>query len=667
MLPPKVRLRSEIAALKVVGQLPQVSYPDLVHLLRPSAGFDLPALKESRNPSATIALPPHLRRGSKRGAELFASSCSQCHGPVGEGALAPSLIDATHRAMSDWKLHTTIRNGVDSTAMRPTGLSFDEAWEVLGHIRAMQRAVPSIAEDPATRVPLQPVTAQELEQAEPGNPEWLSTNGGWSGHRNRQVPELDAESIRRIGLAWAFQLPNVPAVSQSTPLAVRGLLLITTAEDVIALDQRSGSVRWQFHRALPSGLKLCCPRANRGVAVLGTRLFVGTLDAQLIALNLTTGRVEWEVSVGDPAAGFSITSAPFVAEGRVVVGVAGGDFGARGFLDAYDAQSGQRIWRFRTVPDSGDPGSDTWPNDSTRLGGGTTWVPGAYDPQRHLLYWGVGNPFPNFAPDLRPGDNLYTNSVVAIDIWTGRLKWHYQFTPNDSHDWDSAQTPVLTDAEWNGRIRPLILWANRNGFFYVLDRESGEYLRATSFVRQTWNDGFEPAGRPIARQGSRPTPEGAIVYPGLQGGTSWWPPAYSDRLGMMFVAIKDGGALYFRDARDQRGLLQLGRAVPLPGEKASQAVVAIDHSSGKVVWRTEALDEEYDTVGGLIALGDRLVLGGQSRTFCAFDARTGKVVWSTNLGAPISAAPIAFRTGGEPRIAIAAGSVLFVFALPSGE
>ncbi len=664
--PTKVRLRIHLGALKLAGQLPGVRPRELLELLTTRRGFDLAALENSLNPSAALSLPDQLASETDAGRQIFATHCAQCHGSSGEGGHGPALAEGPrHRSANDWAVFRVLQDGIPSTAMAPTGLSFIDTWKVIAYLRELQRD-PGGREAGAGRRKAVPVTMLELAGADTNTAEWLSYTGGFSGQRNRDVPELTTESLGQMHLLWAHQFSADPSPSQTTPLAIRGLLIVTSAQEVLALDQRTGNVVWRFAREPMASPRLCCTRSNRGVAVLDTLVFVGTLDAHLIALDLATGRKQWDVAVGKAADGISITSAPLVVDGHLIVGVGGGDLGASAFLDAYEPRTGQRLWRFHTLPQAGEPGRETWPPAAAAPRGGATWVPGAYDPVRRLLYWGVGNPAPGFAPDVRPGDNLYTSSAIALDIDTGKLRWAFQFTPSDANDWDASQIPILVDAPWQGQNRALLLWANRNGFFYVLDRTTGEFLRATPFTRQTWNYGFEPSGRPKVRPSSRPTIRGAAVYPGIAGATSWWPATYSSRLGLMFVAIQEGGSIFFRDSTilTEDGQYAGGRTQPIPGENRPLSVVGLDLASGRIRWRTPAFENRAETTGGLLAIGDRIVLGGQSHTFFALDALSGERVWHANLGAPIRGAPIVFRVDGRLRLAIAAGSVLFVFDIP---
>jgi len=660
-------VRLQLIGLKSAGALEGVSLTEIPSLLRPHSGFNLPTLVSTRNPYAVLELPATFHADSADGARIFESRCATCHGPTAEGGVGPALAAATPKhGATDWAMFRVIRDGVPGTPMRATGLSFADTWRVIAHVRSLQHgAANHTPERPGATAGVVPVSAEEIAGADTTDDTWLAYAGGWSGRRNKDVPELTAATVRELNLVWAHQLSADPTTSQTTPIAVRGLLLLTTVNGVTALSQRTGEVRWRFYREPSTGVSLCCGRTNRGVAVLGSRVYYPTLDAHLIALDLATGKVVWDVVVADYLEGYSMSGAPLVAGGKVIVGVGGSEFGVRGFLDAYDPNSGERLWRFHTLAAPGTPGGESWPDDAALRGGGGTWVTGAYDPDLGLVFWGTGNPAPDFAPEVRPGDNLYTCSVIALDVRNGRLKWSYQFTPNDSHDWDAAQQPVLVETHWNGKLRKLLLMANRNGFFYVLDRVTGEFLRATPYVRQTWNDGFDSLGRPKVRLGTAPTPGGTVVYPSVTGATNWWSPAYSDSLGLLFVPTRDMGSIYFREPRltDASGQYTGGRAVPVPSDLPDNSVTALDVQTGLVRWRANLSHVRWSWIGGLLAIGGRLVIGGHGPELFAYDAATGKQVWSRNLGATIASPPIVFRAQGKPRLAAIAGTVLFVFEL----
>lgn len=345
------------------------------------------------------------------------------------------------------------------------------------------------------------VTSQRLLQAAQEPQNWLTYSGGYASQRHSLLKQIDPANVKNLELKWI--LPDqVFGAWQSSPLVVNGIMYVTERpNDVLALDAKTGRVFWQYRYAVSADARVCCGANNRGLAILGDTLYMGTLDAHLIALDATTGHPVWNVTVGDARLGYSITMAPLVVRDKVLVGVGGGEYGIRGFVAAFDARTGKEIWRFYTIPGPGEPGHETWNGDAWKTGGGSVWVTPSYDPTTNLTFWGVGNPGPDWNADLRPGDNLYTDSVVALDADTGQLKWHFQFSPNDTYDYDSVQIAVLADLDWRGVPTKAMLWANRNGFFYVLDRTNGRFLFGTPFVKVNWASGLDAKGRPI------PTPQ----------------------------------------------------------------------------------------------------------------------------------------------------------------
>jgi alcohol dehydrogenase (cytochrome c) len=433
---------------------------------------------------------------------------------------------------------------------------------------------------------------------------------------------------------------------------------------VVAFDADTGERVWHFRRQLPEGLKLCCGHPNRGAAILHDTLFITTLDAHLVALDAATGAKRWETRVADASEGYSITGAPLAFGDRVVVGVAGSLFGVRGQIAAYSARDGRLLWRFWTVPEPGEPGHETWTDASWRTGGAATWTVGSYDAALDLVLWGVGNPAPVFDGDLRKGDNLYSNSVVALDASSGRLRWHYQFTPNDEHDWDAAQQPVLTNVLWRGERRPAVLWANRNGFFYALDRRSGEFLFARSFVKQTWNDGFDAKGRPNIRADSKPSVKGTLVWPVVGGATSWWPPSLDPARRLMFVPAIEAAGMYFKGGHPDNIPLVAGVSKGAANQPSWAGIAAIDIDSGQTRWKATLSYGEnvFRAVGGILSTESGVLFAGYQDVFYAFDARDGRVLWSRRLGARVSGPPIAYRAGGRDHVAVTAGNSLFVFA-----
>src|SRR5881409_1614514 len=366
--------------------------------------------------------------------------------------------------------------------------------------------------------------------AEPHN--WMMYSGTYASQRYSTLSQINPSNVKNLEQKWIFQAESLEKF-ETTPLVVDGIMYITQApSDALALDAKTGRVFWIYRYYPSADVKPCCGSVNRGLAILGDTLFLATLDAHLVALDAKTGKPLWNTKVADSAAGYAMTVAPLVVKDKVIVGVAGGEFGIRGFIAAFDARTGREAWRFYTIPGPGEPGHDTWKGDAWEHGGGSVWTTGSYDPDLNLTYWGTGNPGPDWNSDARPGDNLYSDSAIALDPDTGKLKWYFQFTPHDDFDFDSVQVPVLADLEWKGQKRKVILWANRNGFFYVLDRATGKFLLGKPFVKITWASGFDEKGRPTRVEGQAPSLEGTLVYPGNPGGTSWYSPSYSPGTGL---------------------------------------------------------------------------------------------------------------------------------------
>jgi alcohol dehydrogenase (cytochrome c) len=343
--------------------------------------------------------------------------------------------------------------------------------------------------------------------------------------------------------------------------------------------------------------------------MLGETVFLGTLDAHLIALDAKTGHVLWDTVVADYKAGHSITVAPLAIKDKVIIGIAGGEYGIRGFIDAYDAKSGKQLWRFWTVPGPGEPGHDTWLGDSWKTGGATTWVTGSYDPALNLIYWGTGNPGPDYDADVRNGDNLYSDSLLAIDASTGKLKWHFQFTPRDTHDWDATQVPVLIDGTVRGSPRKMVTLANRNGFFYVLDRQTGQFLAGKAYGKQTWAKGLDDSGRPVMLPGTDPKPEGVPMYPGVHGATNWTSPSYSPDTGLMYVAAREEPTVFYRaTAEFKQGVYYTAGGIKgIPGIEPSGSIKALDPSTGEQRWEFPL---HFPPWAGLLSTAGGLVFGG---------------------------------------------------------
>jgi alcohol dehydrogenase (cytochrome c) len=519
------------------------------------------------------------------------------------------------------------------------------------------------------------LTYERLVKAESEPQNWLTYSGSYRGWRYSRLDQINRQNVRNLKVAWVYQMPVTQRI-QTTPLVVDGVMYISEPpSNAIALDAATGRPFWRYRRSLPPKINVCCGQINRGVAVLGDRVFIGTVDAHLVALSAKTGNVLWDVEVADYRNGYSVTVAPLIVKDMVVVGMAGGEYGARGFLDAYDAKTGQRRWRFWTVPGPGEKGNETWSGDSWKTGGAPTWVTGSYDPSLNLVIWGTGNPSPDWNGDVRLGDNLYSDSVIALDADTGKLRWYFQFVPHDVHDWDATQIPVLVDGEWQGKPRKLIYWAHRGGFYYVLDRETGQFLHGKPFATVTWAKGLDDSGRPIRNPGIDPTPEGVEVWPGVQGATNWYSPSYNPLTGLFYLNVWENKGLYRKgDATYVAGNLYIGSVpkIELEEDPGYGAIRALNPKTGDKVWEYKLHTKPWS---GVLSTAGRLVFGGSGgwitrerqdmeASFYALDAENGKELWRLNLGGDMANAPISYLVNGKQMISVASGGGIFTFALP---
>ena len=510
---------------------------------------------------------------------------------------------------------------------------------------------------------------------EPQN--WLTYSGGFMSQRFSPLTQITPENVKNLELQWVFQARSLEKF-ETTALVVDGVMYTVQApNDLVALDAITGRTFWVYSYRPAASARPCCGRINRGVAILGDTLFMGTIDGHLVAVDAKSGRLAWDVAVAKPEAGYALTVAPLVVKDKVIVGTAGGEYGIRGFLAAYDAKTGAEAWRFYTIPGPGEPGHETWGGESWRHGGGSIWVTGSYDPDLNLTYWGIGNAGPDWNGDPRPGDNLYTSSVVALDADTGKLKWHYQFSPHDEFDYDAVQIPVLADLRWQGSPRKVMLFANRNGFFYVLDRSTGKFLLGKPFVRVNWAEGFDANGRPNRVPGMVPTEQGTLIYPGNQGGTNWYNPSFSPRTGLFYIPTwVNYSSMYFKQRVEFVEGRLFGGGIPrntVPREIATPnndyrteaegygAVRAIDPQTGERKWEFKMTD--LTDAGILTTASDLLFSGGREGYFFALDARSGAPLWRASVGGVVASGPITYSVGGRQYVAVAAGNALFAYAL----
>ena len=576
---------------------------------------------------------------STTGQTLFTAHCAICHGATGGGGVGPGLTNSHWQAeTTDQVLEHTIHDGVAGTSMPgfKGSLTADQIGSLVRHIRSLR--IDDVSVSQVTRAAIA-VSPERLSTASEDPNNWLMYGRDYTNQRFSPLDSVGRENVGKLVPVWSFQT-GVPDGLEATPLFIDGVIYLTTSWDhVFAIDARTGTELWHYRRQLPKKLHYCCGPVNRGPAVVGGLLYLSTLDAHLVAMEAKTGRVRWDVAMGKVEENVSATSPPLVVGDRILVGMAGGDLRSRGFIDAYQAETGKRLWRFYTVP--------SW-------NGGATWLNGSYDPELNQVYWGVGNPHPDYDGDARPGDNLYSDSVVALDPASGQLKWHYQFTPHDMWDYDGVNEMVLVDLRVDGRSVKGLLHADRNGYFYALDRSNGHFLFAKPFVRVTWNKGFQD-GRPMADPKATPTLKGATVCPGAAGGKEWNPMAYSPLTRLIYIpAIENCAAFsnYGIEAR-RHGLPPGPSGFSYVPNMAYGKFMAVRADNGEPVWevktRTPMAAGVLATAGGLVFTGDA------DGNFVSYDAGSGERLWSYQTGSGIRAGPIAFQLDGTEYVAIASG------------
>ena len=502
--------------------------------------------------------------------------------------------------------------------------------------------------------------------AHPRKGEWPTYHGHLSGNRHSPLRQIDAGNIAQLAPKWIFPVPGAQRALQVTPVVVDGIMYVTAVNQAWALDARTGREIWHYGRPRTPGLVGdAAGGINRGAAILGDRVFLQTDHAHVIALHRLTGHLLWDSEIADYRRHYGSTSAPLVVNDLVIAGVSGGDEGIRGLVDAFKATTGERVWRFWTVPGRGQPGSETWIGSALEHGCAATWLTGTYDPEANLLYWPTGNPCPDYNGDERKGDNLYSDSVLALEPQTGTLKWHFQFTPHDLHDWDATETPMLIDTEFRGRRRKLLVQANRNGFFYILDRQNGKLLLAEPFVKKlTWASGIGPGGRPNLLPGHEPTREGALVCPAVAGATNWPATAFNPATGLFYVMAQESCNIYTKNAQLwEQGKSFYGGGTRRAPDDGKKFLRALDIQTGKIVWEIP-VDGGILESGVMSTAGGLIFYGESGGAFVAVSAKTGKPLWHFNTGQSWKAAPMSYAIDGRQLIAVAAGSSIMAFGLP---
>jgi alcohol dehydrogenase (cytochrome c) len=507
--------------------------------------------------------------------------------------------------------------------------------------------------------------ADLLTQPIGGN--WPSYNGDYSGRRYSSLDEINVSTVAQLRAQWVFHSKNSTRL-EVTPVVVNGFMIVTSANHAIALDARTGREVWHYSRPNTEGLIDDASRhLNRGVGVWQSRVYMETDNAHLLCLDARSGNLLWEVAYAPGNKNYGATSAPLVVKDKVIVGTSGGDDGVRGFVAAFDAATGREAWRFWTIPGPGEFGSSSWPGSLYLRGGGTTWMPGTYDAELNLLYWGTSNPAPDFDGAVRPGDDLYTDCVLALDPDSGKLKWYFQFTPHDVFDYDATETPVLIDTVYKGERRKLLVEANRNGFLYILDRTNGRFLSATRFAEKVnWASSIDAQGKPVRITGASPSAQGTRVCPGINGATNWYSPSYNEMTHLFYFKVLEECSVFFVNPQEfKEGQTFYSTGVKQNvGDKGQKFLLAYDIQMDSLAWKYPQISTGYSSGGTMTTAGGLVFFGDDANFFEAVDAGTGKPLWHFNAGQSVDASPMSYAIFGKQYVAIAAGSDIFAFALP---
>ena len=644
-----------------------------------------------------------LNLAAADGEDSYQTRCALCHGGDGTGTdRARSILPTLYTRGPD-QLATIITEGVPSRGMPAVDIPADELDSLVRYLKELASTVSPAARDPRAPRPrtgsLRLIDGHSLDgtilnessfdaqiRTEDGDlhllqregddyrettidpsADWPSYNGSDTANRHSPLDQIDRDNVGQLTAQWFFPIQDSPMI-EGTPVVIAGVMYVTAANQVYALDAATGREIWRYSQPRTEGL-VGDPAIglNRGVAVRDDLLYTVTDHAHVIALNRFTGDLVWDATMADYHDHYGAVAAPLVVDDLVIAGISAGDTGLRGFLDAYDASTGERAWRFWTIPAPGEPLSETWGDPEVlRRGCGATWLTGSYDTELDLLYWPTGNPCPDLNGDRRPGDNLYTNSVVALKPETGELEWYFQFTPHDTHDWDAQEPLLLIDEEFRGRPRKLLVQGNRNGFFYVLDRTNGEFLLGEPFVTQTWAEGIDDTGRPIVRPGSDPTEEGSDVCPAIRGATNWWATSYHPGTKLFYLLAHESCMTYTKNDRDwQRGRSWLGGTARLAEGSPNQKFIrAIDIQTGQTAWSYAQTGKAQTSSGVLSTAGDLVFFGEDSGAFAALDAHTGEPLWHFQANQDWKASPMTYMVAGRQYVAIASGLGFWAFALP---
>jgi alcohol dehydrogenase (cytochrome c) len=642
--------------------------------------------------AALLAAASSDAQTPESGRRQYDTLCSRCHGGDGRGGELGPAISTRLGSHTDRELAALIRQGLPGKGMPGVAMPDAAMRRLLAFVRTLRSSEP----DPPASITVKTTDGQVLE----GHPlnqtsydlqlaaadtrvhllrrdgeryrpvtsqaDWPTYNGQIGGNRYSTIDQINRSSVARLAPAWVFTIPDSSRL-EVTPVVVGGIMYVTTANECYALDAGSGRRIWHFKRPRTKGLAGdAAAGINRGVAVAGDRVFMATDHAHLVALDRFSGKLLWDATMADWRQNYGATSAPLAVGDLVISGTSGGDEGIRGFVAAFDQATGREVWRFWTVPRPGEPGAETWRGKAIDHPCAATWLTGTYDPALDIVYWPTGNPCPDYDGRERLGDNLYSDAIVALDARSGRLKWYFQFTPHDVWDWDAQQPPVLIDATWRGQFRTLLLHANRNGFFYVLDRTSGALLMAEAFVKNlTWARAIGSDGRPVLNPGQEPTRTGTKVCPAVEGATNWFSTAFSPATGLYYVQTLESCSIYTQAPDTWRAgrSYYAGSTRQPAGERGQKFLRAIQIESGAIAWELPQTGPANSWGGVLASAGGLVFFGEDSGALMAVDATTGEPLWQFQTNATWKASPMTYVFDGRQHIAVAAGPNILAFAL----
>ena len=634
-----------------------------------------------------------LNAAPESGREAFESRCAKCHGGDGNGGeFAPGIVSRL-TTRHDQDLSALIRAGIPGAGMPSFDLANAELADLIGYLRTLKlrRGVTGLTRGKVELTDGHTLSGVILNQSAfdmqmladdqihllrkegaryrrvTSQVDWPTYNGQLNGNRYSTIKQITKENVRRLAPQWIFTVPS-PSRLEVTPVVVDGIMYVTNANECYAIDAGTGRQIWLYQRPRTKGLiGNAAGGINRGIAVSGHRVFMETDNAHLIALNRFTGALLWDIEIADWHQNYNATSAPMAVDGLVIAGTAGGEEGVRGFLAAYDEETGKEVWRFWTVPKRGEPLSETWKGDAIDHPGGITWQIGSYDAETHTLYWPTGNPSPDYNGDQRQGDNLYASCVLALDSKTGKLKWYYQFTPHNVWDWDAQQPQVLIDREWKGQPRKLMVQAARNGFFYVFDRTDGKLLLTKPFVKKlTWAKEIGADDRPVMNPNQEPTDEGNKICPASHGAANWYSTSYDPDTGYYYLQTLEQCNIFKKGElkKWEAGRSYLGGSSSLaPGETGQKILRAIEVKTGNIAWELPQSGTATSRGGTLATAGGVVFFGEDSDAFMAVDSSTGKPLWRFQGNYIWRASPMTYMFDGKQYVSIASGPNVISFGL----